>query len=166
MGSLPTNGSPNNPDYNILRNGEVIRFLLGTSRRKFIQHSHDEKSSSFSTNMKAQHTKKIPLVTHIDCPTWNWIIYKVSHCKIFEVVSNFCCFTMFHPFTGFQHVLHKKKQVIPRKVPDYSHKTSSGLLDTSSPHLVLPFPAAPLASQWRRRRPRATTGVVHWIIPQ
>lgn len=38
---------------------------------------------------------------------------------------------------------------------------------TSKPHLVLPFPAAPLASQWRRRRPGAHDWTsIPWIIPQ
>ena len=79
---------------------------------------------------------------------------------------------MFHPFTGFstRPSKKKKKQVIPPKSAGFvsTTNTSSGLLGPrlNAPHLVLPFPAAPLASQWRRRRPRATTEFAHWIIPQ
>lgn len=61
---------------------------------------------------------------------------------------------MFYPCTGFQHIRHAKNSHPPKKrKSDPFFPTSSG--GRTKPHLVLPFPAARLASQWRRRRPPA-----------
>ena len=63
--------------------------------------------------------------------------------------------TMFYPCTGFQHIRHEKNMLSPERCTVFFPRLRvAGRL-----RLVLPFPAARLASQWRRRRPRA-----HFVV--
>ena len=150
---LRTTGSANNPKYNILE-----RWWFGSIGRK--------KEYYCLVVIRSQEIQlRWRLNTPNDYLSWpieNALLgigssIRLATERYSKVVSKIrgLSLTMFYPCTGFQHIRHEKNMLSPERCTVFFPRLRvAGRL-----RLVLPFPAARLASQWRRRRPRA-----HFVV--